>query len=141
MSFWDFVVYVFWSTVFISYLMVLFGIAADIFRDDTLNGWMKALWILFLVFVPVIAALVYLIARGRDMSGRQVAVAERARAQADAYDRSASTVSPADEIAKARALLDSGSITRDEFEGLKTRAMMGPVPQATSTSPVAHGRS
>jgi Phospholipase_D-nuclease N-terminal len=125
MNFWDFVVWIFWVYVFFAYLMVLFSIIGDIFRDKELNGFLKAVWILFLVFVPFLTALVYLIARGRGMAERSYASAERARAETDSYIRTgASTPSPADEIAKAQALLNSGSITQTEFDGLKARALV-----------------
>lgn len=124
MNFWDFVVWVFWAYVFFAYLMVLFMIVADIFRDKELNGFLKAVWILFLVFVPFVTALVYLIARGRSMSARSAASAQQAREETDTYIRTvAATPSAADEIAKAQGLLDSGSITQSEFDGLKARAL------------------
>jgi hypothetical protein len=123
MNFWDFVWFFFWAYVFFSYLMVLFAIIADIFRDSELNGGLKAVWILFLVFVPFLTALVYVIARGKGMSERQIAAAQRARSETDSYIRSVASSSPADEIAKAKTLLDSGSITQSEFDGLKAQAM------------------
>jgi type VI protein secretion system component VasK len=125
MNFWDFVVWIFWVYVFFAYLMVLFSIVGDLFRDKSLNGFFKAVWILFLVFVPFVTALVYLIARGRGMSERSSAAASKARQETDSYIRTvASTASPSDEIAKAKALLDSGSITQTEFDGLKARALV-----------------
>ena len=123
MQFWDFIVFVFWSYVFFSYLMVLFGIIGDIFRDSTLNGGLKAVWVIFLVFVPFLTALVYLIARGRGMSERQQAAVRQARSQTDQYIRSVAASSPAEEISKAKALLDSGAISAAEFDGLKSRVL------------------
>lgn len=123
MNFWEFIALVFWSYVFFAYLLVLFRIFADIFRDRTLNGWLKAIWIIFLVFVPFITALVYLIARGRGMTERQLALTQQARSSTDEYIRSVASSSPADEIAKAKTLLDSGSISQTEFDGLKARAL------------------
>lgn len=124
MNFWDIIGLFFWSYIFISYLFVLLSIISDIFRDTSLNGGLKAVWIIFLVFVPFLTALVYLIARGRTMNERQRAAAERARSEADSYIRSVATpTSPADEIAKARALFEAGSITQTEFDSLKSRAL------------------
>ncbi|MFF1633837.1 SHOCT domain-containing protein [Leifsonia sp. NPDC058248] len=124
MNFWDFVAYFFWIFVWVAYLMVLFSIIADIFRDHSLNGWLKALWIIFLVFVPFLTALIYLVARGRGMSERQMAMAQREQADTNTYIRSvASTGSAADDIAKAKTLLDSGAITPAEFETLKAHAL------------------
>ena len=122
-NFWDFIVFIFWCYVFFAYLMVLFSIIADIFRDHTMNGWLKAIWVIFLVFVPFLTALVYLIARGRGMAERQLASAQQARSETDQYIRSVATSSPVDEIAKAKTLLDTGTISQAEFDGLKARAL------------------
>jgi hypothetical protein len=127
MNFWDFVVWVFWAYVFFAVLMIFFTIVSDIFRDRSLNGWLKAVWLIFLVFVPFISMLVYLIARGRSMTERRMQSMAEARQETDAYIRAVATpTSPAEEIAKAQALLDSGSISRAEFDGLKARALATP---------------
>jgi hypothetical protein len=123
MNFWDFIVFFFWCYFFFAYLMVLFSIIADIFRDHSLNGFLKAVWVIFLVFVPFLTALVYLIARGRGMSERSYASAAQARTETDQYIRSVASSSPVDEIAKAKTLLDSGTISQAEFNGLKARAL------------------
>jgi hypothetical protein len=125
MNFWDFIGLMFWSYVIISFLGILLGLMVDIFRDQKLNGWVKAAWIVFLVFVPILGAIVYVITRGRGMSERQFTAAQQAKAQTDSYIRSVATVSPSDEIAKAKALLDSGSISQSDFDRLKTRALEG----------------
>lgn len=124
MNVWDIIGFALWSYILISFLFVLFSIIGDIFRDKDLNGWLKAVWIFFLIFVPVLTALIYLIARGRSMNERQAAALQQARGEADSYIRSVATsASPADEIAKASALLESGSITQAEYEALKGRAL------------------
>ncbi|HYI33466.1 MAG TPA: SHOCT domain-containing protein [Glaciibacter sp.] len=125
MDFWDFLWLFFWGFIFFAYLMVLFAIIGDIFRDPELNGWLKAVWTIFLVFLPILTALVYVIARGQGMARRQTAAALEARSEADTYIRSVAVSSPADEIAKAKNLLDSGSITQAEFDALKARALAG----------------
>ena len=84
MNFWSIVGLFFWSFVFIAYLFVLFAIIGDLFRDHQLNGWLKALWIIFLVFVPFLTALVYLIARGNHMAARP---AQRRSARASGLGR------------------------------------------------------
>ena len=123
-NFWDVVWFFFWTFAFIAYLMVLFSIVADIFRDHKLNGGAKAVWLIFLIFIPFLTALVYLIARGSDMARRQAERVEQAQAYTDDYVRSvASSASPSAEIAKAKELLDSGSITAAEFESLKAKAL------------------
>ena len=124
MFIWDLVLWFFWSFVFISYLMVVFTIIGDIFRDQSLNGWLKAVWIIFLVFLPFLTALVYLIARGQGMAERRAAEMGALREAQTAYIReTAGTASPADDITKAKALLDSGAITAGEYETLKAKAL------------------
>ncbi|MDH6236522.1 PLDc N-terminal domain-containing protein [Cryobacterium sp. CG_9.6] len=123
-SFWDFAVFLFWTFVFVAYLIVLFSVAADIFRDRHLNGWLKALWILFLIFLPFITVLIYVIARGRGMAERQVSSAEESRQLTDSYIRNVATsTSPSQEIGQAKQLLDAGTITASEFAAIKATAM------------------
>ena len=122
-NFWSIIWIVIWSFVFVAYLFVLFYILTDLFRDHELSGWWKALWILFLIFAPYLTALVYVIARGKGMSQRQLAAAQQARSQTDAYIRDVAGKSPADHIAEAKALLDNGTITPQEFEQLKAKAL------------------
>ena len=71
MDFWDFFWLLVWSFFFVCYLMVLFQVIGDLFRDKDLSGWWKALWIIFLIIFPFLALLIYLIARGRGMAERQ----------------------------------------------------------------------
>ncbi|WP_426516058.1 SHOCT domain-containing protein [Diaminobutyricibacter sp. McL0618] len=126
MSFWDFLWFFFWTYIFISFIIILFQMFADLFRDRSLNGWAKALWIIFLVFIPFLGALIYLVVRGRGMAERQAARMMVAQADNDAYIRtvaSSSSPSATDDIAKAKALLDSGAITQAEYDALKARAI------------------
>ncbi|MGN6218271.1 MAG: SHOCT domain-containing protein [Microbacterium sp.] len=125
MGFWDLLAWIFWVFVFVAYLMVVFSIIGDLFRDEKLNGWLKAVWILFLIFVPFLTALVYLIARGKGMQERSLAQAKALQAAQQDYIRQAAgtTASPADEVAKAKALLDAGTITQAEFDSLKAKAL------------------
>ena len=124
MSFWDFFLLLIWSYVFFAYLMLLFHIIGDVFRDRDLGGGAKAGWIIGLIVVPFLVAVIYLIARGRGMGERQAAVARQAKADADQYIKSvADTTSPADQIATAKRLLDDGSITSTEFDQLKAKAL------------------
>jgi hypothetical protein len=124
MSFWDIVWFIFITWVFVAYLMVLFRIIGDIFRDRELSGVWKAVWMIALIFMPFLTAVVYLISRGRSMAERSMRAAAMQREQQDAYIRDvAGHTSPADQITQARALLDSGAISQPEFEALKSKAL------------------
>ncbi|MCS0500011.1 SHOCT domain-containing protein [Protaetiibacter mangrovi] len=123
-SLWDFIWLLFWTFAFVAYLFAIFAIIGDLFRDHKLNGWWKALWIIFLIFVPFLTALVYLIARGKGMAERSAAAAASSQRAGEAYIREvAGTATPSDEIAKAKALLDAGAITQAEFDALKAKAL------------------
>lgn len=122
-SLWDVVLMFFWASIFIAALVVMFMVVTDLIRDKNLSGWWKALWILALIFVPVLTSLVYLIARGDGMAERSVKEANEMRDKSEEYIRSVAGKSPAEEIASAKALLDSGAITPEEFGSLKARAL------------------
>ena len=124
MSFWDFFWLLIWTYVFVAYLVILFRIIGDVFRDPDLGGFAKALWVIGLIVVPFLVALIYLIARGRGMAERQAGAARQAQAETDQYIQSvASTPNPADQVASAKALLDDGTIAQGEFEKLKAKAL------------------
>ncbi len=124
MSFWDFFWLLIWSYLFVACLVVLFHIAADLFRDPELGGFAKALWIIGLIVAPILVALIYLIARGRGMAERQNAAGQKARAETDRYIQYvAAKPSSTDQIASARALLDDHTITQGEYEQLKAKAL------------------
>jgi hypothetical protein len=122
---WEFVGFFFWTFVFVAYLFALFAVIGDIFRDSTLNGWAKAAWLIFLIFVPILTALVYVIARGRGMAERQVSAGMAQKRDTDEYIRSVAGGGggPAQDIAQAKQLLDSGAITQGEYAVLKDRAL------------------
>jgi ABC-type multidrug transport system fused ATPase/permease subunit len=123
-SFWDFFWLLIWTFVFVCFLMVLFQIIIDLFRDRDLSGWWKALWVIFLIIFPFLAALIYLIARGKGMAERRAGEMQRAQASTDQYIQSvASRSNPAEQIASAKSLLDSGAITQEEFDKLKQKAL------------------
>ena len=124
MGFWDFLWLLFWTYIFVAYLMLLFHIFADVFRDRDMGGFAKALWVIFLIVAPFLSALIYLIARGREMAERQTQAARQAQAETEQYIQSvASTPNSADQIASAKALLDDGTITPAEYEQLKVKAL------------------
>lgn len=122
-GFWDVVVLLASTFIFVAYLIVLFHIVVDLFRDSEMGGGAKALWIIGLVFVPVLTSIVYILARGSGMSARQQAAMKKAKDDADTYIREVAGTSPAQEIAQAKALLDKGTITADEFARLKAKAL------------------
>jgi predicted ferric reductase len=124
-SFWDWFWLLVWTFVFVMYLMVLFHIITDLFRDKDLSGWWKALWIIFLIIFPFLAAFIYLIARGKGMAERHAGEMRQAQAATDQYIKSVASqgASPADQIASAKSLLDSGAITQQEYEQLKAKAL------------------
>jgi hypothetical protein len=124
MSFWDIVWFIIITFAFVAYLMVLFSIIGDLFRDRSTNGWVKALWIFCLIVFPFVTALVYLIARGRGMAERTAGDAARYQAEQEKYIRQvAARSAPADQIAAAATMLEQGRITEDEFDQLKARAL------------------
>lgn len=111
--------------VLFAYIMAVFAVITDIFRDHSLNGWFKAIWVVFLVFVPFLTVLVYLIARGRGMSERSAAQAKNIQAAQEAYIQQVAGVSPSEEIARAKQLYDDGTISAEEYERLKGLALSG----------------
>src|SRR6195952_2786747 len=123
MNFWDFLVDVFWIYIFFAYLMVLFSIFRDIFSDHKLHGVAKAIWILVLIFIPFAGALVSLIARHKGMQERALAAAKAAQDSQSNYIKSVAGTSTTDDIAKAKSLLDSGTINQAEFDQLKAKAL------------------
>jgi hypothetical protein len=122
-NFWDIVWLIFTSFVFVAYLLVLFQIVVDLFRDAELGGFYKVLWLIALIFMPVLTALVYIITRGRGMAERQRAAARQARSEAEAYIRDVAGKCPSEQIAHAKSLLDEGTINKEEFERLKAKAL------------------
>ena len=128
MSFWENFWDIFWWFIcvyaFFAFLYALWIVIGDIFRDQQLNGWLKAVWIVFLAFVPFLSLLVYLIARGKGMTERAMERARQDQEAADAYIRQVATSSPTEEISKAKALLDAGTISADEFAKIKSSALV-----------------
>lgn len=115
-----------WFFLFIAWIWLLISIITDIFRSDDLSGWVKALWTLFVIIVPWLGALIYLIARGDSMQQRAMSdAAERQRATQQYIQEVASTgsTSSADELTKLAQLRDSGVLTTDEFEAQKAKLL------------------
>jgi hypothetical protein len=114
----------FWFFIWIAALMVWFRCLWDLFGDRSLSGWAKAGWAVLLIFVPWLGALIYLIVRGRSMTERQMTAVAQQQAEQDKYiQQVAGSKGPADQIAGAKELLDSGAITQTEYETLKAKAL------------------
>jgi ABC-type multidrug transport system fused ATPase/permease subunit len=112
-----------WWFLFFAYLVILFQIIGDLFRDHVLSGWWKAVWIIFLIVAPFLTALIYIIARGKGMAERQMQAVQQAKSDTDSYIREVAGKSPAEHIADAKALLDAGTIDQNEFAQLKAKAL------------------
>ena len=122
-SFLDFLWLIIVTFAFVAYLIILFQIVSDLFRDKGQKGWHKAVWVILLIVFPLITAVVYLISRGGGMAERQMAYMQQVKSDSDKYIREVAGRSPAQEIADAKALLDAGSISADDFEKIKTKAL------------------
>lgn len=125
MSFWEVILWALLLFIWIAAFMIWIYILFDLFSDSSLSGWAKAGWTIFLIFLPLIGSLVYLIARGKSMSERRLAAATEAQAAQDRYIQqvAGTSVTPAEQIAKAKDLLDSGAISQEEFDSLKAKAL------------------
>jgi hypothetical protein len=122
-TFWD----SFWLIaevfIFVAYLFVLIHIFSDVFRNSEMSGFVKALWILGLILPIPLVALIYILWHGRGMVERQRQAMERIKSNNDSYIRQIAGKSPADQISEAKALLDAGTITADEYAQLKAKAL------------------
>jgi hypothetical protein len=118
---WTMLVFFAW-VIFFWLLFVVFG---DLFRRHDISGWGKAGWTVFVILLPFLGILIYLIAEGKGMGERRLQDAQQAQSQMDTYVRSVagSGSGSAEEITKAKALLDSGAISQTEFDQLKAKAL------------------
>ena len=108
----------------ILFFWLLFVVFADLFRRTDIGGWGKAGWTIFVIVLPFLGILVYLIAEGRAMGERSAKQAQEAQAHTDSYIRSAAgSGGAADQIVQAKQLLDSGAITQAEYDGIKAKAL------------------
>lgn len=121
---WDVFVSMFWFMLLFAWIALLIHIFSDLFRDRELSGGAKALWTVFLVFLPWLGALVYLIARGNSMNERARVAAEAQEANLRAYVRDAAgTTSAADELKKLAELRASGAITDADYDQAKAKIL------------------
>ena len=126
-SFGEVLLWSFWFFIWIAALTIWFRCLFDMFSDHSLSGWAKAGWAIFMIFIPWVGALVYLIARGRSMSDRQAAAFQSQQAAQEQYIKqvAGSSDDPVTRISDAKALMDSGAITEAEFNTLKAKALAG----------------
>ena len=122
MNLWDVLLSIFWFVILFAWIWLLISILGDIFRDHELSGWGKALWTLFLIVVPWLGSLVYLIVRGRSMNERALERAQAMQPEYAAYARR-DAPSTADEIAKFADLRDRGAMSEEEFQHAKAKAL------------------
>jgi hypothetical protein len=109
---------------FVIFLWMIFGIIGDIFRSDDLSGVTKTIWCIAIIFLPFLTIFIYLIVRGKGMAERSMKASQAAQAQFDSYVRqTAGGSGPAGEIKSAKELLDSGAISQEEFERIKSKAL------------------
>jgi len=134
MSLWDILVSIFWFMLLVAWFWLLIAIIGDIFRDEKMGGVAKGAWCLFVILLPWLGVLMYLIVRGRSMNeraARQAAEHEKAFQQ---YVRTAagpSEPSVADELGKLADLRARGAISDADYESAKSRVLGGTAPNAT----------
>ena len=107
----------------VAWFWILITVIGDLFRDHETSGWTKAAWVFFLVFLPFLGVLIYLIVRGEGMRDRAVREHADARRQMDAYIRETAGTSPTDELHKLSDLRDRGAISDEEFERAKSKLL------------------
>jgi len=124
MSFWDIIWFIFVAYLFFAYLMVLFSVIADIFRNRDSSGLAKACWIVLLILLPIITVIVYVIVHGSGMAERSAERSREMQAQQESYIKGvAGGKSPSEQVAQAKSLLDSGAISQTEYESMKAKAL------------------
>lgn len=136
LSLGDVILSMFWFMLLFAWIWLLIAILSDIFRDTDLSGWGKALWTFFLIVVPWLGALAYLIVRGRSMNERAATRAQGDEARFRDYVReSAGTTSTADELGKLAHLRDSGAISQEEYDLVKADLLTPTRPSVTPRQP------
>jgi hypothetical protein len=122
-NFGDILLMVFEIFLFVVWIWILFTIITDLFRNHEMSGWLKAVWLVLLVFIPYVTALVYLIVYGSDMRERQLRAQAEAKHEADHYIRAAAHTSPADELHKLHELVEKGALTEAEYDRAKQKLL------------------
>ncbi len=122
-SFWEAIWLIFVTFLFITVLMMLFSVIVDLFRDESLSGWGKAAWVVFLIILPLIGLLVYVIVRGKGMSERSAREQAETKRSFDAYVRDVAGGGAASELEKASTLHAAGKLSDEEFAQLKSKIL------------------
>ncbi len=122
-SFGELLLFVIGIALFVIWIWILFAIITDLFRDHDASGWAKAIWILFLVFIPFLTMLVYLIVRGQGMRERAIKAQAEAKHEFDSYIRQEAQTTPADELHKLHELKEKGALTDAEYERAKQKLL------------------
>jgi phospholipase D-like protein/putative oligomerization/nucleic acid binding protein len=116
---WTMLVFFAW----VIWFWLLITVLMDVFRRHDASGWAKAGWVIFVIILPFLGVLIYLIVESKGMAERNMAAAQTAQAQTDDYIRSVAGSDPATQIAQAKELLDSGAISASEYDALKQKAL------------------
>ena len=120
-GFWDVMISIFWFTILLAWISLLVHILIDIFRDDTLGGGMKAVWTIFIVLIPWLGALVYLISRGDSMNKRN---REAAMARMEMYGaQRPAAPQMSEELQRLAELRDSGVLSPAEYDQAKAKVL------------------
>ncbi len=122
-SFGEVLLMVFEVFLFVVWIWILWTILTDLFRNHEMSGWLKAAWIVLLIFIPYLTALIYLIVYGSDMRERQLRAQAEAKHEAEQYIRTAAHISPADELHKLHDLVEKGALTQAEYDRAKEKLL------------------
>jgi hypothetical protein len=122
-TFWEFLWWMIAFFAFIIWFWLLISIFGDVFRRRDTGGFAKAMWIIFIIVVPFLGVLIYLIVNHDGMAERNMRSMQTAQAQQEAYIKSVATGGATEEIEKAKQLLDSGAITQAEYDAIKAKAL------------------
>jgi hypothetical protein len=122
-SFGDLLLLIFEMFLFVVWIWIAIIIITDLFRNHDQSGWIKAAWIIFLIVIPYLTALVYLIVYNSEMRERQLRAQAEAKHAADDYIRSATHTTPADELHKLHELVEKGALTDAEYERAKAKLL------------------
>ena len=119
-----------WSLIVIFFMVIffilLFHVIGDLFSRHDASGWKKAIWVIFIIVFPFLGLFVYYITNADGMAQRQMAAMQKVQAETDSYIKSvAAQGDPSEQIGKAKSLLDAGTISQEEFDQLKAKALAG----------------